>query len=209
MTKPIAIVDVDETLWAFHDAVSNTARDLGVKIPKRSECTGWETIFNLDGKEAVIKVFDTVHSQQCSYKPYPDAESFLKWLKTRFYVVVASHRGQSYRYELMDWMKMNNLVYDEIHVSMDKTELFGNPRVEIVIDDRADTIFSALKHGKIGIGLRKPWNQNAIYHENCSGDIQPGVPLTLFDTLTDIQDFLENYHSVHKYERVLKEEYIN
>lgn len=206
MTKPIAIVDVDETLWAFHDAVANTGRDMNIKIPKRGECTGWDVIYKDAGIDAVIKVFNAVHAQQCSYKPYPDAEPFLKWLKTRFYVVIASHRGDKYKPELVEWLKTNNLVYDEVHVSMDKGKLFVDQRVEIVIDDRADTIIDALNHKKVGIGLRKPWNKNAQYKVGKVGDKEFFVPLILFDTLTDIQDFLENYNSSHKYENALKEE---
>jgi septum formation topological specificity factor MinE len=177
-----------------------------VKIPKRHECTNWESIFQYAGADAVISVFNAVHSQQCSYKPYPEAESFLKWMKTRFYVIIASHRKAMYKPELVEWLKTNNLTYDEVHVSMDKGKLFADPRVEVVIDDRDSTIIEAMRHGKIGIGLRKPWNCKSRYTGSIADIEFYDVPLTLFDNLTDIQDFLSNYHSSHKYVDALKEE---
>jgi hypothetical protein len=178
---PIAIIDVDETLWAFHDAVMSTGKELGVKLPIRSECNDWNAIFKYGNVDEVIQVFNKVHSKQCSYKPYPDAEHFLKYMKSRFHVMISSHRLEIYRQELVDWLDMNNLVYDEVHVSNDKTLMFNNPRVAVVIDDRADTIIAALNKHKIGVGLRKPWNEQVST-----------TPLALFDSLTDIEDYLSN-----------------
>jgi hypothetical protein len=203
--KPIAIVDVDETLWPFHDAVSNTGLDLGIKIPKRTECVNWEAIFKYAGECDVVKVFDTVHSQQCSYKPYADAEAFLKFMTSRFYVMIVSHRKVEYRYELMDWLNMNKLPYNELVVTSDKNKLIDNPRVEVVVDDRDSTIIYACRKGKVGTGLRKPWNMNATYPVMVKGQ-ERVVPLVLFESLTDIADFLSNYHSVHKYDKALEEE---
>lgn len=182
MQKPIAIVDVDEILWPFLDAVQATGKDRGIKLPTRKECTHWDAIFEyVNDKDAVISIFNEVHAHQCSYKPYPESEHFLKFMRTKFHVIIASHRLDKYRAELMEWLETNNLVYDEVFVSGDKTKLFDNPRVAIVIDDRADTIIEALVQNKIGIGLRKPWN--------CAN-----TSLTLFDTLPDIENFLEYYN---------------
>jgi FMN phosphatase YigB (HAD superfamily) len=182
MSKPIAIVDVDETLWAFHDAVFATGSEMGVRIPKRRECTGWEAIYKYSGQDQVIEVFNRVHSHQCSYNPYPYAEQFLKFMKSKFHVIIASHRKDEYRAELVEWLKIHDLVYDEVVVSSDKTSMFDNPRVAVVVDDRADTINAALAKNKIGVGLRKPWNTCSEYSS-----------MTLFDNLEDIQDFLECY----------------
>jgi FMN phosphatase YigB (HAD superfamily) len=181
MMRPVAIVDVDEILWAFLDAVMATGKDRGVKMPTRHDCTHWDAIFKYGEKTAIIDIFNDVHSHQCSYKPYPEADHFLKFLRTKFHVIIASHRLEKYKPELAEWLKTNNLVYDDLNVSFDKTAMFGNPRVAVVIDDRADTILAALRNNKIGIGLRKPWN--------CANQ-----SLTLFDSLTDIEKFLENYN---------------
>jgi FMN phosphatase YigB (HAD superfamily) len=191
--KPIAIVDVDETLWPLHDAVWATGEELGIKIPKRNECTGWDTIYKYAGKESVTCVFNEVHSRQCSYRPYPDAERFLRFMRTRFHVVIASHRLDKYKPELVEWLKTNNLVYDEVVVTADKTQMFDNPRVTVVVDDRADTIIAALRKGKMGVGLRKPWNQNVR------------IPAHLFDTLTEIEDHLIQRGFVTFQEQILGE----
>ena len=190
--KPIAIVDVDEILWPLHDAVYATGEELGIRIPKRHECTGWDTIYKYAGKEAVTKVFNEVHSRQCSYRPYPEAEGFLKFMKSRYHVVIASHRLEKYKLELIEWLDANNLVYDEVVVSADKTTLFDDPRVAVVVDDRADTIVAALKRGKMGVGLRKPWNRDR-------------VPAQLFDTLPDIEEFLQWGGLVTCQQKILRE----
>lgn len=181
MIKHIAIVDVDEILWAFLDAVLATGKDRGIKLPTRHECDRWDAIFKYDDKNAIVDIFNEVHAHQCSYKPYPEAEHFMKFMQSKFRVTVATHRLEKYRPELVEWLKTNNLVYDDVFVSFDKTKLFDDPRVAVVVDDRADTIVAALKKNKIGIGLRKPWN--------CAN-----ANLTLFDTLEDIEKFLEYYN---------------
>lgn len=199
--KPIAIVDVDETLWAFHDAVYNTGKEMGITIPKRKECTKWDEIYNKVGKDAATKVFNAVHAHQCSYKPYAESEKFLKYMKSRFYVIIATHRTDCYKPELIEWLHTNKLVYDEVHTSLDKTTLFrDNPRVEVVVDDRDETIQLAIDFGKIGVGLRKPWNTNTMFVRNFGG-VKESIPLTLFDTLSDIQTFLEDYNKVYRFDK--------
>ena len=42
--KPIAIVDVDETLWGFNTALHALARDKGIKLPKVEECDHWDSL---------------------------------------------------------------------------------------------------------------------------------------------------------------------
>ena len=177
--KQICICDVDETLWSFYDAVFETGKRFGFKLPPRCECTDWNAPFKYETSENVIKVFNEVHSHQCDYKPYPYSDRFLKFLRTKYYVVIASHRLEKYKDELVNWLNQNGLEYDEVSVSMDKTSLFDNPNVVPVIDDRADTLIAAHKHGKLGIGLKKPWNEKFIDEKN------------LFNTLHDIEVFLK------------------
>ena len=177
--KQIAIIDVDETLWQFYDAVYETGKNLGFKLPPRCECNEWNAPFKYDTKENVIKVFNDVHSRQSEYRPYVKSRSLLKFLRTKYYVIIASHRLDIYKDELVKWLDKNKLECDEVMVSMDKTSLFNNPNVALVIDDRADTLIAAHNHGKIGIGLRKPWNEKFIDEKN------------LFNTLHDIEVFLK------------------
>ena len=177
--KQICIVDVDETLWQFYDAVFETGKNFGFKLPPRCECTEWDAPFKYETMENVIKVFNIVHSRQCDYYPYVYSRKFLEFLRTKYYVIIASHRLEKYKGELVDWLDINGLEYDEVTVSMDKTSLFDNPNVVLVIDDRVDTLIAAHNHGKVGIGLRKPWNEKFIDEKN------------LFNTLHDIEVFLK------------------
>ncbi len=56
---------------------------------------------------------------------------------------------------------MNNLAYDKIHLSHDKTVLFGDCRV--LVDDSPFTLEKATKVGITATGLTMPWNENKPY----------------------------------------------
>ena len=159
--KHIAIVDVDETLWGFHSAVQAFSVDMGVKIPPARECTGWNSVFKYADKESVTKVFDAVHAQQCSFKPFPEAKQFLTYLSDAYSITIATNRKPQMRQELIDWLDMNNLVYNDVVIAHDKNPLLKDPRVRVVVDDRAEFLMEAIKEGKLACGLRRPWNENA------------------------------------------------
>lgn len=189
--KPIAMVDVDETLWAFNTAVHATSKELGVRVPPPSECNSWTSIYSLSGKEAVDKVFDTVHSRQCSYAPFPDAQDFLTNMRKRFNVAIVSHRSDRYKPELIEWLHANNLQFDGVVLTPDKIPMVNDSRVKIVVDDRAETIAAAIVAGKVGVGLRRPWNQT-----------YRAVKLPLFESLTEIWEFIENWNDIYKFSNI-------
>jgi hypothetical protein len=173
--KPIAIVDVDETLWGFNTTLHALARDKGIKLPPTNECDHWDSLYRYEPREKVMPLFNEIHSTQCSYRPFPDAEKFLKFMKERHYVIIASHRDNHLKPELVEWLKTNNLVHDEVIVTRNKEVLFKNPRVDFVIDDKGETILAAQNHGKCALGLKRPWNRKIVENE------------FLFDSLTDIE----------------------
>jgi hypothetical protein len=172
--KPACIIDVDEILWGFNNALHALACDKGILLPEVDECDHWDALYKYSPRKIVVPLFDEIHANQCGYLPFPDAEKFMRFMKTHFHVIVASHRNPKYHPELKEWAKINNLVYDEIHTLENKTDLF-TPRVTHVIDDRAETLASALKQGKTALGLSRPWNRKTIDE------------MFLFDTLTDIR----------------------
>jgi hypothetical protein len=159
------------------------------------ECSSWGAIYDFIPKPEAIKLFDEVHENQLNFAPFPDAQDFLKFMHKHFYVIIASHRNPKQLPQLKDWLEINKLEHDEINVSFDKTVLFDNPKVAVVVDDRDETLSIAMDHGKIAVGLKRPWNQNAV-HKAKYKDKDYEDPLVLFDSLTEIKDWLEHYTSL-------------
>jgi hypothetical protein len=178
--KPIAIVDVDETISPFNTVLHALAREKGIKLPAGGDCDHWDSLYKYAPKEVVVPLFDEIHANQCSYSPFPDAKQFLSFMKNRFYVVIASHRKPEYEPELVEWLDMNGLVYDKVIVTRNKESMFLDPRVTHVVDDKAETIISALKLGKTAFGLSRPWNRKFV------------DSMFLFDSLTDIEEHIKS-----------------
>lgn len=191
--KRTAVIDVDEILWGFNDALRECAISHGYRFPTKSECTHWAAIYDFIPKPEAIKLFDEVHERQVDYPPFPDAQDFLRFMRKYFYVIIASHRNPDHLPQLKQWLEINKLEHDEIFVSFDKTVLFDNPNVVIVVDDRDETLGIALDHEKISVGLRRPWNQNSYHTVELRDGKKYQVPYVLFNSLTEIRDFLEPY----------------
>jgi hypothetical protein len=178
---PKIVVDVDETLWSFSRAFYNSVRRHGYDIPVPKEWHYWSIFWLYIPKKDAFPIFDEIHSHQTNYKPYADARKFLKSLhKMGYEIIIASHRNPKYKDELRKWLDKNKLPYDYIHTSYDKTALFDDPEIKIVVDDRSETLEIALKKGKVALGLVKPWNKKC------------GAHLNLFETLTDIGNHITN-----------------
>jgi hypothetical protein len=82
---------------------------------------------------------------------------------------------------LMDWLRTNELEYDGLNVSFDKTKLFFNSATKIVVDDRDETLRIAMDAGLVAVGLRRPWNQNSKDRD-----------YVLFESLPEIERYIEN-----------------
>jgi len=190
--KMKAVVDVDETLWGFNNALRECALSHGYPFPTMDECNNWGAIYDFIPKPDAIKLFDEVHLNQLNYPPFPEAQEFLKFMCKNFYVIIASHRNPDHLPQLKDWLEINNLEHDDIFISFDKTVLFADPQVVVVVDDRDETLDIALNHKKVAVGLRRPWNQNFKRKVEYNNKMYE-VPLVLFDTLPEIQKFLEPY----------------
>lgn len=178
--KPIAIVDVDEILWGFNDALRDLALSRGYRFPTREECVHWGSVYDFIPKPEAIKLFDEVHENQCGYAPFPDAKDFLAFMRKHFYVLIASHRNQDHTPMLMDWLRINELEYDGLNVSFDKTKLFSIPGTKVVVDDRDETLRIAMDAGLVAVGLRRPWNENSKDRD-----------YLLFESLPEIEEYIE------------------
>ena len=178
--RQICICDVDETLFGFNSALRACAISHGYRFPTMEECTHWNAVYDFIPKHEAIKLFDEVHKHQCDYAPYPDAKEFLHFMWKHFYVIIASHRDTDHEPQLREWLRMNDLLYDKIDVSFDKTRLFTNPLVKVVVDDRDETLRIAMDAGITAIGLRRPWNENSKDRK-----------YVLLESLPDILEYIE------------------
>lgn len=105
---------------------------------------------------------NAVHLNQHSdrYLPYPEAKDFLINLKENgYHITIASHRSPDYRKQTARWMEKHGLVYDELHLSFHKTELF-DMSTDVVVDDAPQVLEKAVQNGVMAMGLLFPWNRD-------------------------------------------------
>jgi len=176
-----AVIDIDNTLWQFCDAFSEELRKINPDFPPMVKWTTWNFFEGYSTEEQFMAAVDAVHARQDSdeYRPYPEAKGFLRTLKKQgFRVVIASHRRPEMQWSTERWLKKHELQYDELHLSFDKTVLFGNAAV--VVDDAPHTLEKAVAHKAIAAGLLFPWNK--AYAGNGFG---------LFKNLNEVLGYIE------------------
>ena len=92
---------------------------------------------------------NVVHSNQDSnkYLPYPESKNFVASLKANdYHVTIARHRSSEHRKPTERWLNKLGLVYDELHLSFHKTNLF-NMITYFVVDDAPDVLKKAVESG--------------------------------------------------------------
>ena len=170
------IVDIDNTLWDFAPVLYERMNKINPIVTPTSE---WN-LFDFWKKYATSREFykttKTIHMDQEQFTPYPDAVEFLSSLKKLgLHIIIASHREKGTLDVTVNWLNKNGLVFDEIHLSNDKTVLFDDCRA--IIDDSPFTLEKAAVAGIIATGLRMPWNRDTVY--------------PLFDNLTEVFQYLK------------------
>ena len=91
--------------------------------------------------------------------PYPEAKDFLINLKDNgYHITIASHRSPDYRKQTEKWLEKHGLVYDELHLSFHKTQLFTESTA-VVVDDSPKVLEKAVENGVLAMGLLFPWNR--------------------------------------------------
>lgn len=154
------MVDIDNTLWQFCDAFAAELNKINPAFPPIEQWTTWDFFGPYCTKRQFMAAVDAVHAQQDSdeFRPYPEAQGFLRTLKDQGYrVVIASHRRKTMLGPTERWLKKHDLVYDELHLSFDKTVLFED--ADVVVDDAPHTLEKAVEHKAVGAGLLFPWNR--------------------------------------------------
>jgi hypothetical protein len=155
---PRIIVDIDNTLWDFGSVLFERIRSINPLMIPPSEWYTWDFWRPFLPARELYSVIRGIHMDQDRFTPYPDAPSFLRNLKDAgFFIIIASHREGGTMGATRQWLTNNALVFDEIHLSHDKTVLFDN--CWAIVDDSPITLAKAASLGIIRTGLRFPWNE--------------------------------------------------
>lgn len=160
MTKN-AIVDIDNTLWQFCDAFYEELKKINRDFPLPEHWTHWDIRKGYCSKQDFYKAVNAVHVKQDSheFKPYPEAQGFLESLKeNQYHITIASHRSPEFMSQTERWLRKHGLVYDDIHLSFQKTKLINN-NIKVVVDDSPSVLERAVEHGVLATGLLFPWNR--------------------------------------------------
>jgi len=158
--KKIAVVDIDNTLWRFCDVFYANLKKLHAGFPPVDQWTTADFFLPYCTEQEFLAAVNAIHFDQDNpdHRPYPEARAFLAALKGQgFHVIIASHRLAETRQPTERWLTRHQLQYDELHLSFDKTVLFGDAAV--VVDDAPTTLEKAVASGARGAGLLFPWNR--------------------------------------------------
>ncbi len=175
-----AIIDIDNTLWQFSDAFYLELTKINSDFPTPDRWRTYDIWEGYCSVEDFIAAINTIHHHQDSdrYQPYPESRDFLSSLREHgFHIIIASHRTPETIQVTERWLARHGLLYDELHLSLDKTVLF--PRADIVVDDSPLTLEKAIESGALGAGLSFPWNT-----------AYPSNGFRLFQTLNEVLDYI-------------------
>jgi hypothetical protein len=154
------IVDIDNTLWYLAPELWEELKKVNPQMPPPDQ---WGTRASLEKYmplKEFFRVLKIIHMRQETYPPFPESQYFLNALKERgFYIVIASHRSQDSYGPTVNWLKKHQLLFDEVHLSYDKSVLFSGSLV--LVDDSPINLDKAVEAGLLGTGLIYPWNEKS------------------------------------------------
>jgi len=176
-----AIVDIDNTLWHFCDALYEELRKINRNFPTPDSWTHWDIWEGYCAKDDFYSAVNVIHLNQHSdsHLLYPEARDFLINLKENgYHITIASHRSPDYTRQTEKWLEKHGLVYDDLHLSFHKTQLFTES-IDAVVDDSPSVLEKAFDKGLMATGLLFPWNRD--YADN---------GFMLFNDLNEILDHI-------------------
>lgn len=169
------IIDIDNTLWDLSPELWAHLLPYNRRMPPPSKWDHWDFWEGHVSMRDLLRALREVHDRQDIYPPYPESRPFLRSLKERgFHITIASHRDKSTMEPTVKWLNKHELAYDEIHLTRDKTVLFGGSVA--IVDDSPVTLDKAAKAGILRAGLLEPWNA--------------GTGHPLFESLPEVLEYL-------------------
>jgi UDP-N-acetylglucosamine 2-epimerase len=179
MTKSnTIIVDIDNILWAFHDTLCCKQKEkYGKDFYDYVDTVRWDDWKLFLTESQFYSICNEIHLEQHIYKPFSEAENFLKSLKEMgFYIILATHRSEDSKRATKLFLQLNNLAYDELHLTPHtKASLFN--RAKFIVDDSPSTLEEAKKAGLVCTSIRYSW---------CEG--VENIPF--FNSLNNILDYI-------------------
>ncbi len=178
--KKTAVIDIDNTLWPFSDAFYRELKKINGRFPTPDQWFNFDIWEGYCSEEDFFRATDRIHHHQDSgsHQPYPEAREFLSGLRNNhFQIILASHRVPSTKSSTERWLAQHSLIYDDLHLSLDKTVLF--PDAHVVVDDAPPALEKAAQSGLLATGLLCPWNQA------CAGN-----GFGLFRNLDEVLDYI-------------------
>jgi len=156
-----AIIDIDNTLWQFCDVFYEELRKINRDFPAIENWTRWDIWDGYCTEQQFYNTVNAIHLRQDSddFQPYPEAKGFLSTLRQHgYHLTIASHRSPEFMSQTEKWLRKHGLVYDDIHLSYNKTALI-NSKTNVVVDDAPQVLEKAVEHGVMATGLLFPWNK--------------------------------------------------
>lgn len=175
------IIDIDNTLWHFCDALYERLKEINRAMPSPCHWVEWDFWEDYCSKEEFLNTIEDIHLNQDDdrHLPYHEARNFLATLKSHnFHIIIASHRSPNSIEQTSRWLIKHQLIFDEIHLSYDKTILIDST-CHAVVDDAPHILENAADKGVTASGLLFPWNKN---HNNNG--------YQLFHSLNDILRYI-------------------
>lgn len=156
--KDKIVIDIDNTLWDFAQELHRKVKEACPQFPPPSEWHRWDFWRPYIEPATLYSLIKEIHMEQERFTPYPDAWPFLDSLKREgLYIIIASHREQSTFDSTLNWLKKNDLIFDQVHLSYDKSVLFNDSWG--IVDDSPVTLKKAAEFGIVRTGIRNPWNK--------------------------------------------------
>lgn len=157
-----AVIDIDNTLWRFCDVLYKRLKEINNDIPSPDNWVEWDFWTNYCSEDEFMSAIHSIHMNQDNdrHLPYLESSSFLETLKNHGYrLIIASHRTPESLPQTEKWLLGHNLIFDELHLSYDKTVLFDET-CRVVVDDSPFVLDNATEKGIVASGLIFPWNKN-------------------------------------------------
>jgi hypothetical protein len=160
-----AVIDIDNTLWQFCNVFYEELRKINKNFPTIENWTNSDIWKGYCSKSQFFGAVHAIHQKQDSdeFKPYPEAKGFLSSLRNNgYHITIASHRSPEHITQTEKWLSKHGLIYDDIHLSYNKTKLI-NFKTSVVVDDAPQVLEKAVENGAVAAGLLFPWNRTYSY----------------------------------------------
>lgn len=186
----IAVIDVDNTLWRFDAVLRMELYQLNPNSIIPHEWDDWEEPLDYcDSEEQFLEICNKISLNHLKYCPFFEAKKILQTLKKNGYeICIATHRNPKTGAILIKWLNKHNLLYDSLYMGKDKTILFNNPKIKLVIDDCPEIQQKTfnIPHDIKVMGLKYKYNERMLFF---------GVSLykNSSDLLKGVEDYVSCY----------------